>query len=57
MWAPWLSLLTAVLLAPSIHEMVQREAFLAEEVLARSQREYQNRVPVTPKESAAWVGR
>jgi hypothetical protein len=56
-WAPWVSLLVAVLLAPSSREMTLREAFLTDEVLVRSQREFQNRIPVTPKESAAWVGR
>jgi hypothetical protein len=46
-WAPWISLLSAVILAPSVREG---------EVLSRAQREYLHRVPVTPKESAAWVG-
>jgi hypothetical protein len=36
--------------------MQYRENYLEEEVLARAQREYMHRVPVTPKESAAWVG-
>lgn len=56
-YAPWFALGTAVLLAPSQREMRAREEYLAEEVLARSEREYLNRLPVTPKESAAWVGR
>ena len=55
-WAPWLALVTAVVLAPSVREMEYRESYLEGEVLSRAQREYLHRVPVTPKESAAWVG-
>ena len=55
-WAPWISLLSAVILAPSVREMEYRESYLEGEVLSRAQREYLHRVPVTPKESAAWVG-
>ena len=44
------------MLAPSVREMEYRESYLEGEVLARAQREYLHRVPVTPKESAAWVG-
>jgi hypothetical protein len=55
-WAPWVSLVTAVVLAPSVREMEYRESYLEGEVLSRAQREYLHRVPVTPKESAAWVG-
>lgn len=56
MWAPWLALGAAVLLSPSARDMQYRENYLEGEVLARAQREYMHRVPVTPKESAAWVG-
>jgi hypothetical protein len=37
--------------------MDYRERYLSEETLVRAEREYLNRVPVTPKESAAWFGR
>lgn len=37
--------------------MDYRERYLSDETLVRAEREYLNRVPVTPKESAAWFGR
>lgn len=37
--------------------MDYREQYLSHETMMRAEREYLNRVPVTPKESAAWFGR
>lgn len=57
MYSPWLCIAIAILLSPSRKEMDYREQYLSHETMMRAEREYLNRVPVTPKESAAWFGR
>ena len=56
-YSPWLCIAIAILLSPSRKEMDYRERYLSHETMMRAEREYLNRVPVTPKESAAWFGR